>query len=165
MKTCVPVPVLLWFLLANPLKCCGHISHRNWGRYVNKFKKNQDIPSQDKKTKLSICSAFYCRSHFLLCFLPAPWKALNSKSRGQSFTQQLRGEVFPKQGTAGRLHHSYKSAVTLECVNRHISLFFFLLLCQIWLLQIPQDFLRSSNATSCLLALTFCSDLFHKNLK
>lgn len=127
--------------------------------------KNQDTPSQGKK-KFSICSAFYFRSDFLLCLLPAPWKALNSKSRGQSFTQKLReGEVFPKQGTAGRLHHSYESAVTLECVNRHISLLFLTATCRIWLLQIPQDFLRSSNTTSCLLVLSFCRDLLHKNLK
>lgn len=39
---------------------------------------------------------------------------------------QSSSEVFPKQSTAGRLHCSYKSAVMLECVNRHIS---FLLLC------------------------------------
>lgn len=41
-------------------------------------------------------------------------KALHSSSE----------EVFPKQGTEGRLHHAYKSAVTLECVNRHVSYFY-----------------------------------------
>lgn len=58
-------------------------------------------------------------------------------------------QVFPTQGTAGRLHRPYKSAVTLERVNRHRAFIFLTAAGQIWLLQKSQGFLQTSDTTSC----------------